>query len=65
MNEMVKEWFKELYKEAIEESKSAIANERLWQNGANTDEGINMHEENIQNLEEYIAALQERLNALD
>lgn len=64
MNEMVKEWFKQLYKDAIDEARSAIANERLWQNGADSDEGIAMHEQNIANLEEYVAVLTQRLQEL-
>lgn len=64
MNEMVKEWFKELYGEAAEEAKAAIANERLWANGAETDEEISMHEQNIENYEEYIKCLQDKIESL-
>lgn len=65
MNETVKQWFRDLYQDAIEESKAAIANERIWQNGAETDEEIAMHEQNIEALEEYIELLQDRLEELD
>lgn len=64
MNEMVKGWLKELYKDAMEETESAIANERLWANGAPNDE-IAMHDENARLLEEYYEVLQDKLDELD
>lgn len=64
MSENVKQWFTDLYTDAIEETKSAIENERIWQNGADSDEEIEMHEQNIEELEEYIEILQEKLNEL-
>ena len=64
MNEMVNEWLKALYTGAIEGAKSSIANERLWQNGADADEDIIMHEQNIANLEEYIEVLEAKLAEL-
>ena len=65
MNDMVKGWLADLYKEAIEETKSAIANERIWQNGADTDEEIEMREQNIANLEEYLEVLEAKLNEVN
>ena len=64
MNHMVKEWLKQLYTEAIVEAKSAIANERIWQNGADSDDEIAMREGNLENLEEYIEVLQEKISEL-
>ena len=64
MSETVKQWFTDLYNDAIEETKAAISNERIWQNGADSDEEIEMHEENIQELEEYLELLQEKLDEL-
>ncbi len=43
----------------IEETKGSISNERLWQNGAETSEQVQMHEENIANLVEYLSRLEE------
>ena len=56
MSEMVKEWLKDLYETAIEDTKTAIANERLW---ANSGECANEHCENIDTMEEYIEVLTE------
>ena len=56
MSDIVGEWFRTLYEDAIEETKSAIGNERIWQIGATTDDEVEMHEQNIRNLEEYIEA---------
>lgn len=64
MNETVKQWFRDLYQDAIDESTAAISNERIWQKGATTDEEIAMHEQNIEELEEYIEVLTERLEEL-
>lgn len=64
MNEIIKEWLREMYKDAISESEAAIANERIWQKGAETDAAIAMHEQNIQTLEEYIEVLEKKLESL-
>lgn len=62
MDEMIRDWLHELYDDAIQETEGAISNERGWQNGADSDEEIMMHEENIDRYEEYIQIL-ERLES--
>ena len=64
MSENVKQWFADLYTDAIKETKAALSNERIWQNGADDYEEIEMHEENILELEEYLEILQEKLDEL-
>jgi RecA/RadA recombinase len=59
MDEIIKEWLRDLYDVAIEEAKGTIDNERGWQNGSDTDEDIMMHDENIQRNEEYIEILEQ------
>ena len=65
MNNTVKEWLKELYNGAIEDAKGTIANERIWANGANGDEETQMHLDNINLNEEYIAELERLRDDLD
>ena len=62
MNEMIKEWLNELYDEVtelydeeIKETKAAIANERIWANGADDP---TLHCKNIETLEEYLEVLE-------
>ena len=43
----------------INEAKISLANERLWQKGSITQEQIDMHEQNMINLMEYINRLEE------
>lgn len=64
MNEMVKFWFEELYRNEIEEIKVAIDNEHMWALGYDGKEPINPHIENIETLKEYIFLLEEKLNEL-
>jgi hypothetical protein len=54
MNPMIKMWLNDLYTTAIEESKTAISNERIWANGGDDAE---FHCGNIDTLEEYIEVL--------
>lgn len=52
-------WLENLYAEAIVEAKKAIGNERIWRMGSTTDEEIQMHDNNIDEQERYIAVLEE------
>lgn len=61
MNDIVKKWLADLYKTAIEEAQGAIANEHLWANGAEGDEAVQAHCDNIALQEEYIKVLEEKL----
>ena len=65
LNENVRQWVYDLYKDALEETEAAIENERIWQNGADSDDEIEMHESNLEDLEEYYEFLQERLDELN
>lgn len=64
MNEMVKFWFEELYRNEIEEIKVAISNEHMWELGYNGAEPVNPHTENIEMLKEYLDMLEEKLEEL-
>jgi hypothetical protein len=64
MNETVKIWLEELYKNEIEEAKGTISNEHLWELGYDGNEPVNPHTENIMALEEYIEVLEEKLKEL-
>ena len=65
MTETVKIWIDEFkargkdFNEEIEDIKGTIANERLWQKGVETKEQVDMHEENIAELTEYLEWLEE------
>ena len=63
MNEMVKFWFENLYKNEIKNAKGTISNEHLWELGYNGEEP-NPHTGNIEVLHEYIEALEEKLEEL-
>lgn len=63
MNETVKTWFEELYKNEIEEIKGTIKNEHLWELGYNGEE-TNPHTENIELLEECLEVLERKLGEL-
>jgi len=62
MDAIIKEWLDNLDKskigDEIEQTKGAIANERLWANGAPDEETAAMHEANIERYEEYIRILE-------
>ena len=59
MNEIVNQWINNMIDDAIAEAKGAISNERIWQNGATDDEGIEAHEFNINCNELFIEKLEE------
>lgn len=61
MNETVKFWLENLYKDAIENAKATISNERIWEKGYDGTDPVNPHTENIIILEEYIKVLEEKL----
>lgn len=63
MNEMVKFWFENLYKNEIKNAKGTISNEHLWELGYDGEEP-NPHTGNIEILHEYIEALEEKLEEL-
>lgn len=62
MNTIVKEWFVDLYEREIADVKNAIANERLWANGAADAETADNHNRNAELREEYLAELTMLLN---
>lgn len=64
MNELVRTWLKELYKNEIEEIKGTISNEHLWELGYDGKEP-NPHTENIKVLTEYLEVLEEKLAELN
>lgn len=63
MDEMIKEWLKQLYENEIEESKANIENEHLWELGYDGEEP-NPHTENIERLNEYVEILKKKINEL-
>lgn len=64
MTEMIKIWLTNMYKENIEDTKVAISNERLWAKGATSADEIEMHMNNIAEMEEYIEVLTEKMNEI-
>lgn len=58
MNEIIKEWLKQLYEQAIADAKINISNNHLWELGYNGEEP-NPHTEAIELLKEYIEVLKE------
>lgn len=62
MNTIVKNWLVDLYEREVKDVKNAIADERLWANGAESEEGAAMHERNAELREEYLAELTMLLN---
>lgn len=64
MNDIIKEWFIELYKGAIKDARATIANERIWANGSDP-EAAEIHEGNIRLQEEYIEELENRIAELE
>jgi hypothetical protein len=63
MEEIVNQWIINMLDEAIGEAKTAISNERIWQNGATDDEAITTHEFNIICNEHFIEQLEEMKTA--
>lgn len=58
MNEIIKEWLKQLYEQAIVDTKIDISNNHLWELGYDGEEP-NPHTEAIELLKEYIEVLKE------
>lgn len=63
MDEMIKEWLKQLYENEIEDSRVNIENELLWALGYDGEEP-NPHTENIERLYAYIDILRKKINEL-
>ena len=63
MNETVKNWLINLYEKEIDESKTAISNECIWELGYNGEEP-NPHTNNIRDIQEYINVLEEKIREL-
>lgn len=65
MNEMIKFWLTELYENEIDETQATISNENLWMLGSETKEEEQMHIDNMENLNEYVATLKTLLNDIE
>lgn len=65
MNEMIKFWLTKLYENEIDETQATISNENLWMLGSKTKEEEQMHLDNMENLNEYIATLKTLLNDIE
>ena len=65
MKEVVKIWFERLYKEEIENIEGTISNERLWKKGSKDEEEVVIHTLNIEELEEYLGLLKEKLHEVE
>lgn len=63
MDEIVNKWITDMLDAAIAEAKCAISNERIWQNGSDTDDEITSHEFNINCNELFIEKLEEMKSA--
>lgn len=63
MNELIKIWLINMYKNEINESKASISNEHIWELGYNGEES-NPHINNISNIQEYICILEEKIREL-
>lgn len=61
MNDTVRFWLENLYKDEIEEVRGTIRSEQLWELGYSGEEP-NPHTENIKMLREYIEVLEEKIN---
>lgn len=62
MTETIKNWLTQLYENEIDETQATISNENLWMLGSKTKEEEQMHLDNMENLNEYIATLKTLLN---
>ena len=60
---LINEWLRQLYQDAIDEATSSIANERLWANGSDGD-AREAHLANAENLEEYVRVLGTKLEEI-
>ena len=52
-------WFNQMINTEIEQIKISIENEKLWLKGSTSKDDILQHEENIENLEDYLQMLEE------
>lgn len=59
MTELTKIWLEQLYDEEIEEVKGTISNERGFLKGSADAEEMLMHQDNIEELLNYLETLQE------
>ena len=64
MNDTVKFWLENVYKDTIEGARETIKNEHLWELGY-TGEEPNPHTENIKTLREYIDVLEDKIRELN
>ena len=60
----VKEWFKQMLEDEIDDIKGTIENEELWIKGARDEEESAMFEENKKEHEEYLEYLEDALKQL-
>ena len=65
LDEMQREWFKQLIESEIEETEGTISNERLFQKGSDTNVQVLMHEDNIARLDAYAKFLRGIVGQLD
>ena len=65
MSEIVRRWIENMLDKEITEVLGAIDNERLWQKGSDSQEEIDMHEDNILNHEEYLEWLKAKLEEIN
>lgn len=65
LGEMEREWFKQMIDNEIDDISGTISNERLFAKGADTDEQVMMHEENICRLNGFNDFLRDILTKLD
>lgn len=52
------QWFSDMLVQAIVESKCAADNEHIWANGSETPEAATMHENNAEELKQYVEFLE-------
>lgn len=64
MNETVRFWLENLYKDAIKQAEGTIDNERIWELGYDGEEP-NPHTGNIEILAEYIDVLNGKIKELN
>ena len=64
LDEMQMFWFKKMLTDEIDNLQGTISNERLFQKGSDTQEQVDMHEENICRLVSFEAFLQDIVKQL-
>lgn len=65
MDENIRNWLEDLYKEARKNAIAAAQNERIWANGAPDAVVAQMHLDNAENQERYAEALQALIDNLN